>query len=112
MATNPRIFAWRIPWTEEPGGLQSRGLQELDTTVTKHTHKQYTYNISPYDNNRQTRMVIKHVNLIKFSTSLENNNVFHTPQPWKTLKEPSSCLQWYLETRSKQVLSIPADRNL
>ena len=42
MATNSRIFAWRIPWTEEHGGLQSRGLQESDTTVTKHTHKQYT----------------------------------------------------------------------
>ena len=27
MATHSRIFAWRIPWTEEPGGLQSTGLQ-------------------------------------------------------------------------------------
>jgi len=27
MATNPSILAWRIPWTEEPGGLQSTGLQ-------------------------------------------------------------------------------------
>ena len=26
------ILAWRIPWTEEPGGLQSMGLQEEDTT--------------------------------------------------------------------------------
>ena len=25
MATHPSIFAWRIPWTEEPGGLQSMG---------------------------------------------------------------------------------------
>ena len=25
MATHPRILAWRIPWTEEPGGLQSMG---------------------------------------------------------------------------------------
>ena len=30
---NPsRILAWRIPWTEEPGGLQSMQSQELDTT--------------------------------------------------------------------------------
>ena len=57
-------------------------------------------------------MVIKYVNLIKLSTSLENNNLFHTQQPWKTLKELSHCLQWYLETGSNQVLSIPADRNL
>ena len=32
MATHSSILAWRIPWTEEPGGLQSTGLQELDTT--------------------------------------------------------------------------------
>ena len=27
MATHFSIFAWRIPWTEEPGGLQSMGSQ-------------------------------------------------------------------------------------
>ena len=32
MATHSSILAWRIPWTEEPGGLQSMGLQESDTT--------------------------------------------------------------------------------
>ena len=29
MATQSRILAWRIPWTEEPGGQQSMGLQRL-----------------------------------------------------------------------------------
>ena len=29
MATHSSILAWRIPWTEEPGGLQSMGLQSL-----------------------------------------------------------------------------------
>ena len=29
MATHPRILAWRIPWTEEPGGLQSMGSQSV-----------------------------------------------------------------------------------
>ena len=28
IATHPSILAWRIPWTEEPGGLQSMGLQQ------------------------------------------------------------------------------------
>ena len=32
MATHSGILAWKIPWTEEPGGLQSIGLQELDMT--------------------------------------------------------------------------------
>ena len=31
MATHSSILAWRIPWTEEPGGLQSMGSQESDT---------------------------------------------------------------------------------
>ena len=29
MATRSSIFAWRIPWTEEPGGLQSMGSQRV-----------------------------------------------------------------------------------
>ena len=32
MATHCSILAWRIPWTEEPGRLQSVGLQESDMT--------------------------------------------------------------------------------
>ena len=32
MATHASILTWRIAWTEEPGGLQSMGLQESDTT--------------------------------------------------------------------------------
>ena len=37
MATLSSIFACRIPWTEQPGGLQSWGRNESDTTeVTEH----------------------------------------------------------------------------
>ena len=32
MATYSSILAWRIPWIEEPGGLQSMGRKESDTT--------------------------------------------------------------------------------
>ena len=41
MATHASILAWRIPWTEEPGGLQSVGMKRVrhnwatDTSVTK-----------------------------------------------------------------------------
>ena len=31
-ATHSSILARRVPWTEEPGGLQSMGLQESDMT--------------------------------------------------------------------------------
>ena len=32
MATPPSILAWRIPWTEKSGGLQSMGSQESEET--------------------------------------------------------------------------------
>ena len=40
MATHSSILSWRIPWTEKPGGLQSMGHKELDTTeqLSEHTH--------------------------------------------------------------------------
>ena len=48
MATHSSILAWKIPWTEKPGGLQSMDHKQLDTTehlsahtcmcVLKHQH--------------------------------------------------------------------------
>ena len=32
MATHSSILAWKIPWTEEAGRLQTMGSQDLDTT--------------------------------------------------------------------------------
>ena len=32
MVTHSSILAWEVPWTEDAGGLQSMGSQELDTT--------------------------------------------------------------------------------
>ena len=34
MATHPSVFAWRIPWTEEPGGLQSLGSQKSQSRLS------------------------------------------------------------------------------
>ena len=47
MATHSSILAWEIPWTEEPGGLQSLGSQRVghnlvtkqQTTTTTHSHR-------------------------------------------------------------------------
>ena len=41
MATHSSILAWRISWTEEPGGLQFTGSQELDTTEQLNHHPHY-----------------------------------------------------------------------
>ena len=42
LATHSSILAWEIPWTEEPGGPQSTGLQRV-------RHNLVTKPLSPYD---------------------------------------------------------------
>ena len=37
MATHSSIVAWKTPWTEKPGGLQSMGRKESDMTEHAHT---------------------------------------------------------------------------
>ena len=37
MATHSNILAWRISWTEEPGGLQAMGLQKSRTQLSNQT---------------------------------------------------------------------------
>ena len=51
MATHSSILAWRIPWTEEPGRLQSMGLQRVGldwvtNTFTYFTHTSHSVYIS------------------------------------------------------------------
>ena len=36
MATHSSTLAWKVPWTEEPGRLQSLGRKELDTSERLH----------------------------------------------------------------------------
>ena len=38
MTTHSSILAWRIPWTEEPGRLQSMGLQRVLRDLVTNTH--------------------------------------------------------------------------
>ena len=40
MATHSSILAWRIPWTEEPGGLQSIGLQRVEKQLSMNAHRE------------------------------------------------------------------------
>ena len=45
MATHSRILAWRMPWTEEPDGLQSTGSQRArHNRATEHKHIMSMYN--------------------------------------------------------------------
>ena len=42
MATHSSILAWKIPWTEEPGGLQSMELQRITHDLVTKQHSQLT----------------------------------------------------------------------
>ena len=44
MAPRSSTLAWKIPWTEEPGGLQAMGSLESDTTEQLHFHFQHHNN--------------------------------------------------------------------
>ena len=47
MTTHSSILAWKIPWTEEPGGLQAMGVtKELDTTWQLNNNNRLTNNIT------------------------------------------------------------------
>ena len=43
--THSSILAWRIPWTEEPGGLQSKGLQRVRHNWVTNTFTWYNVEI-------------------------------------------------------------------
>ena len=45
MATHSGILAWRIPWPEEPGRLQSMGHKELGMTERLSMHEQDTHGV-------------------------------------------------------------------
>ena len=67
MAIHSRILAWRIPWTEEPGGLQSIGsqsqtlLKQLNTHTHTHTHKVvfWTTSIGPSTTNISYQLITR-----------------------------------------------------
>ena len=48
MATHSSILAWRIPWAEEPGGLQSTGSQRVGHHLaTERVHTRATQRVYP-----------------------------------------------------------------
>ena len=47
MGTHSSVLAWRIPWTEEPGGLQSTGSESRTRLKQLSTHKVHTQHELP-----------------------------------------------------------------
>ena len=49
MATHSNILAWRVPWTQEPSGLQSTELQRVRRTCSGSTHTRSIYLKDPLE---------------------------------------------------------------
>ena len=49
VATHSSILAWRIPWTEEPGELQSMGFAKSQTQLSTHTYKKLVFHSLAYE---------------------------------------------------------------
>ena len=60
MATHSSILAWRIQWTEEPGGLQSMGSQRVGHDSGQHSMR--------YVDRNQTRVLLKSVVFLRDGT--------------------------------------------
>ena len=78
MATHSNFLAWRIPWTEEPGGLQSIGSQRVRHVIyriTKHKcNPEYFIHWSRliYSTSRGARLIVKQGGILPMGNTKVN----------------------------------------
>ena len=65
MATHSSILAWRIPWTEEPGGLQSMGSQRVGRDWETNTHSHINLRNFQFSSKSEKKMELSDFNLKK-----------------------------------------------
>ena len=100
MATHSSTLAWKIPWTEEPGRLQSMGHKELDTTDGLHFH------FSPKLSNRRcVPNSTEHVCAQNAHTKVFLVATLVTTLHWKGFECPSA-MGW---DKSSVVISVPKE---
>ena len=81
MATHSSILAWRIPWTEEPGGLQSighksrTGLRQLNTA-------QYSRLVTSSNDSVSYLFVLTVKSEYKLSKCQTSKSILTDPQNW------------------------------
>ena len=127
MAIYSSILAWKIPWTEEPGGLQSLGWQRVGhdwvtKTVTKYMHESSPFwppnSISvrfPFINFHATSFtLIANHGLAKFSKlSVESSQLLGLciciSSPWSLLIFPNSCHPGIVPPKKSKVLRLCLD---
>ena len=80
MATHSSTLAWRIPWTEEPGRLQSMGSQESDTTEQLN-HRHHGDSLYFLNNFSLTLKLLQHIFSLKnILRNIQNSYPGKTPR--------------------------------
>ena len=88
MATHSSIFAWKIPWTEDPGGLQFMGSLKSQTRLSMHIHT-HTHTLCfrsfNHDSQIQKHCMIGIIfNLWKLRSRLNNSSKSQRAKKWSS----------------------------
>ena len=74
MATHSSILAWKIPWTEEPGGYSPWGHKEWDTTEPLHFH----YLDNPEEKSKECYWCFQQSQFAQIQTNIKISNYHET----------------------------------
>ena len=97
MATHSSTLAWRIPWREEPGRLQSTGVAKSQTWLSDFT---FTFMLSIYSVLPETAKLLHRMAVSFFHVCQRGGRDWVTEQQQLAMYESSSCLSsslciWY-----------------
>ena len=85
MTIHSRILAWRAPWTEEPGGLQSMGSQRVRHDWAPNTFTSQMYSLQAFLGNITIWQVFRHYVKYPFQLASHLSLLSHFP-PWSTIQ--------------------------
>ena len=74
METHSRILAWRVPWTEEPGGLQSTG-----SKTVRHYRVTNTLTFTQWDSREDKLACLENITALRVPNSICSLHVGVTP---------------------------------
>ena len=100
MATHSSILAWRIPWTEEPGGLQSMGSQRVGRTrLSNFTVYRL---LTRYLSKERIQSFLSHPLIILFSSLLKNLEGSWASLVAQRVKHPSAMQETWVQSLGRE----------
>ena len=115
IATHSSILAWRIPWTKESGGLQSKGLQTAGYNwVTTHTHIQKFVSDTKGHVSQESTMICDGLRWLLGTGFISvsgkepvESEGCHQQSCFQTIKSPFSSVEFPLIFEDHSLLLIP-----